>query len=78
MALSWVRTEALAVDEAGTIHDLTVRSFGVLRSMDMPQVNVTIVESDDEPVNASDAVFAAVAAAAWLHAGTPQRWPVQP
>lgn len=77
MGLSWVRTEGVAVDENGEVHDLTIRSFGILRARDTPPVDVTIVPSDDEPVNGSDAVFAAVAAAAWLAEGLPQDWPTR-
>jgi hypothetical protein len=76
MALGWVRSEGLAVDEAGVPLDLTIRSFGILRSADMPEVSVEIEPDDGEPVNGGDAVFAAVAAAAWRHAGHPPRWPV--
>jgi len=75
MALSWVCSEGLAVDVDGEVHDLTVRSFGILRAADMPEVDVTIEPSDGEPVNGSDAVFAAVAAAAWLDQGCPPEWP---
>ena len=74
-ALGWVRSEAIAVDDRGEPHDLTIRSFGVLRAQDMPHVDVTIEPDDGEPVNGSDAVFAAVAAAAWRAAGFPPRWP---
>lgn len=74
-ALGWVRTEAVAVDEAGEPHDLTIRSFGVLRAQDMPVVHVTIEPDDGEPVNGSDAVFAAVAAAAWRATGFAPSWP---
>ena len=59
----------------GTPHDLTIRSFGVLRAAETPPIEVDIVESDAHPVNGSDAVFAAVAAAAWRHAGFPPLWP---
>lgn len=76
MALSWVTSEALAVDDDGDVHDLTVRSFGVLRAVDTPLVNVEIVPGDGPAVNGSDAVFAAVAAAAWLRSGRVQDWPV--
>ncbi len=67
MALGWVLTEGLAVDpETGEVHDLTIRSFGVIRAKDTPPIDVTIV---DDPVHPgrlpSDAVFAAVAAATW-------------
>lgn len=75
MALGWVRTEGIAVDESGEIHDLTIRSFGVLRAADMPPVVVHIEDDDRPPVNGSDAVFAAVAAAAWRRDGYPRRWP---
>jgi hypothetical protein len=82
MALGWVTSEGLAVDDAGEIHDLTIRSFGVLRAVDMPPVTVSVDDGGeghevglDAPVNGSDAVFAAVAAAAWLAQGTPPAWP---
>ncbi len=75
MALGWVTSEGLAVDADGTVGDLTVRSFGVLRSSDMPLVEVTLHDDDGEPVNGSDAVFAAVAAAAWSVQGWPADWP---
>lgn len=76
MALGLVRSEQLAVDpDDGTIHDLTIRSFGILRAVDTPGIRVTIEPSDAPARNASDAVFAAVAAAAWLDAGLPSCWP---
>jgi aerobic-type carbon monoxide dehydrogenase small subunit (CoxS/CutS family) len=67
MALGWVLTEGLAVDpETGEIHDLTIRSFGILRAKDTPPIDVEIVDDPgDALAHASDAVFAAVAAAAW-------------
>ena len=64
MALGWVCSEGLAVDDEGEVHDLTIRSFGILRAADMPAVDVEIEPSTATPVNGSDAVFAAVAAAA--------------
>ncbi len=76
MALGWVRSEALAVDDAGTPLDLTIRSFGILRAQDVPPITVDIRPSDGPAVNGSDAVFAAVAAAAWRAAGHPPRWPL--
>jgi aerobic-type carbon monoxide dehydrogenase small subunit (CoxS/CutS family) len=76
MALGWVRSEGLAVDDAGEPHDLTIRSFGILRAVDTPPIEVTIEPDDGPPVNGSDAVFAAVAAAAWREAGHPPAWPV--
>ena len=75
MALGWVCSEGLAVDGTGEVHDLTIRSFGVLRAVDTPPIDVTIEPSDGPPVNGSDAVFAAVAAAAWLAQGCPPAWP---
>jgi aerobic-type carbon monoxide dehydrogenase small subunit (CoxS/CutS family) len=75
MALGWVRREGVAVDGAGTVHDLTIRSFGVLRAAETPAVDVEVVEADGPPVNGSDAVFAAVAAAEWMRQGCPPRWP---
>jgi hypothetical protein len=77
MALGWVRAEGIAVDAAGDPHDLTIRSFGILRAVDMPPVEVEIEPSDEPPVNGSDAVFAAVAAAAWRHLGFPPAWPAR-
>ena len=69
MALGWVLTEGLTVDpERGEVLDLTIRSFGIIRPKAMPPVTVEVVSSDDgEPARAgaSDATFAAVAAAAW-------------
>jgi CO/xanthine dehydrogenase Mo-binding subunit len=77
MALGWVRSEGIAVDESGEPGDLTIRSFGILRSVDTPPIHVTIEDEPGPPVNGSDAVFAAVAAAAWRAAGYPECWPVR-
>lgn len=74
-ALGLVRSEAIAVSEAGEPLDLTIRSFGIIRPTDMPAVTVTIEPDDGEPANGSDAVFAAVAAAAWISEDRPPRWP---
>jgi hypothetical protein len=35
------------------------------------------VPGPSEPVNGSDAVLAAVAAAAWIDAGLPPEWPIR-
>jgi aerobic-type carbon monoxide dehydrogenase small subunit (CoxS/CutS family) len=75
MAWSWVTSERLTVDDDGTVHDLTVRSFGVVRAAETPPIEVEIEPSDADPVNGSDAVFAAVAAATWRHLGFPPAWP---
>jgi len=77
MALGWVTSEALTVDDEGEVHDLTIRSFGVLRSIDTPEIVVSIEPDDGDPVNGSDAVFAAVAAAVWRHQGCPPEWPTR-
>jgi xanthine dehydrogenase small subunit len=76
-ALGWVRSEGIAVDASGEVHDLTIRSFGILSARDTPRVEVTMHESDRWPVNGSDAVFAATAAAAWLADGLPPEWPTR-
>jgi aerobic-type carbon monoxide dehydrogenase small subunit (CoxS/CutS family) len=67
MALGWVLSEGIAVDpDTGEVHDLTIRSFGILRAKDMVPVDVEVVAEAGPPLaRASDAVFAAVAAAAW-------------
>ena len=77
--LSWVWSEGIAVDGEGRPQDLTVRSLRILRARDMPPVEVEIDPgpADREPVNGSDAVFAAVAAAAWIAEGLPQDWPTR-
>ena len=43
MALSWISSEGIAVDEDGTVHDLTIRSFGVLRAVDTPPIEIEVV-----------------------------------
>jgi len=75
MALSWLSREGLAVDADGEVHDLTIRSFGVLRAVDTPPIEVELAPSSAAPVRGGDAVFAAVAAAAWCHLGCPPDWP---
>ena len=76
-ALGWVRSEGIAVDEHGEPHDLTIRSFGILRAKDMPHVDVEIEHDAGPPVNGSDAVFAAVALAAWRAEGFSTDWPLR-
>jgi xanthine dehydrogenase small subunit len=75
-ALGWVRSEGLAVDGDGEVRDLTIRSFGVLQARAMPPVSVVLESKGPTPVNGSDAVFAAVAAARWLADGLVPEWPV--
>lgn len=75
-ALGWVRSEGIAVDDGGRVQDLTVRSLGILQARAVPAISVRIVDDPAaEPVNGSDAVFAAVAAARWLADGLPAAWP---
>ena len=75
-ALGWVRSEGIAVDAEGAVQDLTVRSFGILQARAVPPVTVRVVDQPEAaPVNGSDAVFAAVAAARWLADGLPPMWP---
>ncbi|HUA95966.1 MAG TPA: 2Fe-2S iron-sulfur cluster-binding protein [Acidimicrobiales bacterium] len=75
--LSWVRSEGVAVDEAGRVQDLTVRSFGILSARETPPVAVSVRSSGLLSVNGSDAVFAATAAAAWLADGLGPSWPTR-
>lgn len=74
-AASWVTSESLTIDSDGEVQDLTIRSFGILRAVDTPSIHVEIQPSDDDPKPVSDAVFAAVSAAIWLHQDTPTSWP---
>ena len=75
MAWSWVTSESLTVDNEGQVQDLTIRSFGIARSADTPPIDVTIKPSQQLPVQAGNAVFAAVAAATWLSRGAPAQLP---
>ena len=75
MAYSWVTSESLGVDPEGAVHDLTIRSFGIVSAASMPRVLVEIVDDGSAPVNGSDAVFAAVAAAVWISRDLPPVWP---
>ncbi len=76
MALSWVTSERINVDRDGHPLDLTLRSLGVLRAVDMPAVRLRMgPPSDGPPLAVSDALFAATAAAVWAHQGWPPQWP---
>jgi CO/xanthine dehydrogenase Mo-binding subunit len=77
MGLGWVRSEGIAVNESGEPVDLTIRSFGVIRAVDTPSIDIEIIVDDGPSINGSDAVFAAVAAAAWRVAKFPSTWPCQ-
>jgi hypothetical protein len=74
-ALGLVRSEGISVDEEGEVHDLTIRSFGILQARAMPRIEVTVDSRGEVAVNGSDSVFAAVAAAVWLADGVPPTWP---
>ncbi len=76
-ALGLVWSEGIAVDAAGEPLDLTIRSFGILTAREMPEVDVVLHAEDRWPVNGSDAVFAATAAAAWMAEGGAARWPTR-
>ena len=69
----------IAVDDEGAgarPHDPLVRHPA---GADIPPIDVEIERrATGQPVNGSDAVFAAVAAAAWRAAGHPPRWPLAP
>jgi CO/xanthine dehydrogenase Mo-binding subunit len=75
MAIGWVTSEGIAVDDGGDPLDLTIRSFGVLRAVDTPAITVEIDDDGSPPRNGSDAVFAAVAAAVWRAQGWPSSFP---
>ncbi|MGD9755027.1 MAG: 2Fe-2S iron-sulfur cluster-binding protein, partial [Acidimicrobiia bacterium] len=78
MALSWVTSEALRVTAEGEVEDLTVRSLGILRAVDMPPVQITVERVDaPAPLAVSDAVFAATAAAVWQTQDWAPSWPTQ-
>jgi xanthine dehydrogenase small subunit len=76
-ALGLVWNEGIAVSDSGEPLDLTIRSFGILAARDMPHVDVVIRPDDRWPVNGSDAVFVATAAAAWIADGLPATWPTR-
>lgn len=76
-ALSWVWSEGISVDQLGNVSDLTIRSFGIINARDMPDVEVVVNQGEYWPVNGSDAVFAATAAAAWLADRLAPRWPTR-
>lgn len=75
MGLGWVCSEGLAVDRQGHPVDLTIRSWGILRAVDMPPVDVELCGGDGPAVNGSDAAFVAVAAATWIAYGCPPELP---
>ena len=74
-ALGMVRSEGIAVDGAGAVHDLTIRSFGILSAAQTPRISVEVVESEAPAVACGVAVLAATMAAAWVAAGRAPSWP---
>ena len=76
-ALGMVWSEGIALNDGGEPVDLTIRSFGILATRDMPEVAVRLHQEDGWPVNGSDAVFVATLAAAWIAEGLPGRWPTR-
>jgi len=76
-ALGWVWHEGVAVDDDGRVRDLTIRSYGIMTARDMPHVEVSVHPGSQWPVNGSDAVFAATAAAAWVAEGLAPHWPTR-
>src|SRR5262249_53517207 len=77
MASGVVRAGGLAVADDGRVGDLTIRSFGVLRAVDTPPIDIELFARSGPPVNGSDVVFAAVAGAVWRHQGFPPVWPTR-
>jgi len=77
MGLSWVSSEQVTVSADGTVGDLTVRSLGVLRAVDMPPVELRIAAAPAGavPLAVGDAVFAATAAAVWAAHEWAPSWP---
>jgi CO/xanthine dehydrogenase Mo-binding subunit len=78
MALSWVLSEGLAVDPiSGEVHDLTIRSFGVLKAAQTPAIDVEFIDTSGPALaRAGDAVFMAVASSTWLALGCPVSLPL--
>jgi xanthine dehydrogenase small subunit len=76
--LGMVRSEALAVDAEGVVHDLTIRSFGILTPKETPRFSVLIDEADDRaPMAGGGAVLAATMGAAWVAEGRTAKWPTR-
>jgi aerobic-type carbon monoxide dehydrogenase small subunit (CoxS/CutS family) len=78
-ALGWVTSEGLAVASDGEVLDLTIRSFGILRAVDTPPIEVEVVPGPPgaPAVRVGDAAFAAVAAATWVAQGCPPDLPTR-
>lgn len=79
LAASLVSAECLTVSAEGTVQDLTVRSLGVLRAVDLPPVHCAVrpAAPDAVPLAVSDAVFAVTAAAVWAAHDRAPSWPTR-
>ena len=76
-ALGWVTSEALAVDGDGEVHDLTIRSFGIVRPSDMWPVDVVVHHAPRQPTRVGEAAFLALAAAQSRKGGCPPSLPTE-
>jgi len=74
-ALGMVLSEGIAVAEDGSVHDLTIRSFGILSPAATPRIDVEVADDDREAVACGVAVMAATMAAAWRQSGLGSKWP---
>jgi xanthine dehydrogenase small subunit len=77
MGLSQVRSEYLGVSSQGEPVDLTIRSFGILSAKETPEIQVRVLQGQQPALKASDAVFAASLAAAWILDGLGPFWPTR-
>jgi xanthine dehydrogenase small subunit len=77
MGLSLVRSEYLGVSSEGDPVDLTIRSFGILSAKETPEIQVRVLQGRGPALKASDAVFAASLAAAWILDGLGPYWPTR-
>ena len=75
--LGMVTSEGIAVDEEGEVHDLTIRSFGILSASQMPRVHVVIEDDPREALACGVAVLAATMAVHWVASGRGPVWPIE-
>jgi xanthine dehydrogenase small subunit len=74
-ALGMVLSEGIAVAEDGSVHDLTIRSFGILAPAATPRIDVELAEDERQALSCGVAVMAATMAAAWRQRGLGSKWP---
>jgi hypothetical protein len=72
---SMVKSEGIAVDDAGVPVDLTIRSFGITPARDFPPVDVEVVASRGPALAVGMATFSATLGAVWLAEGAGAVWP---